>query len=258
MRIMQDFLKRIIKEAGALGLSYYGNIGEIQTKSGPNDYVTEADIAVSDFLISQISSQYPDHAIVSEESVDSINEGAEWEWVIDPIDGTSNFAHGIPVWSVIIAVLHKGNIVYGAMYNPIADDLYFAHKDHGAWKNGGSLAVSSLEDLSTAKFHATFNIRKSEGERCVDFATTVMRDLRRGTPRRVSGVSSMAYVAAGAGDVFFGNGGKDHDYLAPALFCEEAGAVVTDMYGNPWTRHTENILVANPALHKQCLSLLSS
>lgn len=127
---MEEFLKTIIREAGEMANTYFARTARTNYsgKSDPDDIVTETDIAVSDFLIKKIHAQFPEHAIVSEELKDEINPGAEYRWVIDPVDGTRNFAAGIPLWGVLIAVQKNDEAILGAAYIPTSDQLFFAKK----------------------------------------------------------------------------------------------------------------------------------
>src|SRR3989338_779233 len=133
---MQEFLKKIIVEAGQIAIKFYdrGNV-TVATKSYERDFVTEADIAVNDFLVDAIRKEYPDHQITSEELEEPINKGAPYEWVIDPIDGTSNFVDGIPLWGVIIALIQDWLQRLGGFYPPYCRDLHFAKKGAGALLN---------------------------------------------------------------------------------------------------------------------------
>lgn len=256
---MEDFLKSIIKEAGSLALDYFHKGVTFETKSHLSDLLTEADIKTSEFLVHAIHTQFPDHHITSEELKIPINAGAEYEWVIDPIDGTRNFAHGIPLWCIIIALVHNGETELGAVYNPIAGELFFAKKDHGATLNGLPIHVNEKEDFDFATVCFSRMPRKTEVygdyiERYKDF----LENMNRKTDTWIHQLGCMlgwCYMASGGFDYCAQNAGLDHDYLAPVLIAREAGAVVTDSDGNEWKRGRQDIVGANPKLHPKVMNL---
>jgi len=255
---MQDFLKTIIEEAGVIAKEYFDKGVSHKEKSHAADLVTEADIAVSDFIVKKIQEKYPDHHIKSEELGEEINPGVEYEWVIDPIDGTRNFAMGVPMWCNIISVLKNGEKHLGAVYNPIADHLFFAEKGKGAFLNGKQIHVNNKDTLNYAFGVFTrayeggiygdyFERYRVAGARLVLETTAWMHNF--------GCMLSAVYLASGGADFMMGNAGMDWDYLAPFLICEEAGAVVTDSDGNPWKRGRQDFVVANPDLHPKLLEL---
>lgn len=256
---MEDFLKKIIKEAGDLALDYFHKGVIFETKSNLADLVTIADVKTSEFLVSAIHTQYPDHMITSEEMKDSINSGAQYEWVIDPIDGTRNFANGIPMWCIIIALVHNGETELGAVYNPIADELFFAKKYHGATLNGLPIHVGDKKDFefATAQFSRMPKIAGPYGQKIEEFKQFGER-LNSETciwAHNFGCILGMCYMASGGIDLFANNAGLDHDYLSPVLIAREAGAVVTDCEGNEWKRGRQDLVGANPQLHAKVMEL---
>lgn len=254
---MQDFLKATIQEAGALAQQYFRTAVSVRTKRHPADLVTEADEAVSAFLVEKIHAAYPDHHIYSEEAVDNqINAGAEYEWVIDPIDGTWNFARGIPLWGVMIAVLYRGEQHLAAVYYPAAGELFFAKAGGGAYLNDAAINVNETDSLDYARGYASRVLKYEQGKRYETLVASLayknVSILNYGT------IVSGCYLASGGIDFMAMNCGFDYDYLAPLLICSEAGAVVTDSDGNPWKRGRQDIVVANQKLHPKILALLSA
>ncbi|PON15696.1 hypothetical protein C2W62_22425 [Candidatus Entotheonella serta] len=148
--MINDFLQSIIKQAGEMALTYYRQGITISTKSNPGDLLTEADLAVSSFLVDAIHRQYPTHHIRSEELEDEINPGAPIQWIIDPIDGTRNFANRIPIWCTLIGVLRDGELYLGAIYDAIHDILFFAEAGGGATQNGQPITVNQTDTLAHA------------------------------------------------------------------------------------------------------------
>lgn len=252
---MRDFLQTIIKEAGVLAKEYFIRGVSSSEKSNRADLLTEADLAVNNFLIKKIQDHYPDHHIHSEESPEDINPGAEYEWVIDPIDGTRNFALGIPFWCQLVAVMRAGKPYLGAVYAPISDTLFFGEADHGAYLNGNKISVNSVGTLDHAFVAMYRNPFQQYNDRFSDALDKLNKE-HTSWQHNYGCMLIACYVATGGVDIYAVNAGKDHDYLAPALICAEAGAIVSNCDGEPWTRGRPDIVIANPFLHKKVLELL--
>lgn len=251
---MQDFLKLTIKEAGGIAKEFFHQGVSHRAKSTLGDLVTDADIAVSNFIIEKIHERYPDHAIHTEEEGDDINPGAQYEWVIDPIDGTRNFAMGISFWCVMVAVLKDSELYISAIYNPLADELFFAEADKGAYLNDERIFVNKVDSLDHG-FGIAIRVKGSDKEQ--EFRE-VLAKLNLETSAWLHGFGTMlatCHLANGGVDFFVSNCGFDHDHLAPALICSEAGALITDSDGNKWTRYRRDIIIANPNLHPKLLEL---
>ena len=217
---MDTFLKDIIKEAGAIAQTYFEEGVSHKEKSHAADLVTEADIAVSDFLVKKIQDTYPDHHIKSEELAEEINPGAEYEWVIDPIDGTRNFAMGIPFWSTIIAVVKNGETHFGGAVQPNWKSTLFRRKRKGAFLNGKPIQVNNSDRLEYAFGHFT---RAYEGgvygdyfERYRVAGVRLLLDTKAWM-HNYGGMLGICHLASGGVDFAIGNAGMDWDYLAPFL-----------------------------------------
>lgn len=252
---MQAFIEKIIKEAGELGLAFYQKGVSSSMKTHAHDLLTEADTALSNFLVEKIHAEYPDHHIYSEEMATDINPGAEYEWVIDPIDGTWNFAQHIPIWGILIAVVERGVTKYAATYWPVDGHLYTAEKGKGAFLNGESIRVSSKKEL-TGSVGNTFSSLTQPHAAAISQLNQILFSKGAGI-KNYSCMYNAMLVARGVLDFYVSNGGLDYDHLAPLLICEEAGAVVTDSYGQPWKRGVHNIAMANPVIHAELLTLLA-
>lgn len=251
---MQEFLKNTIKEAGDIAKEYFLKGVTHKIKANIGDLVTDADIAVSNFLIEKIHDKYPDHHIHTEEEGDDINSGAQYEWVIDPIDGTRNFAMGVSFWCVMIAVLKDGEVCLSAIYNPLAQELFFAEKGRGAYMNDEKISVNKVDSLDYGFGVAarTTNTDKEEEYK------KVLARLNTDTDVWIHGFGTMlavCHLANGGIDFMISNCGFDHDYLPCYLICREAGALVTDSEGNDWTRYRRDVVIANPNLHPKILEL---
>ncbi len=254
---MKDFLRSIIKEAGALSVEYFRKGVTHETKSNLSDLLTEADVAVSELLVEKIHTKYPDHHIYSEELEEDINPGAEFRWVIDPIDGTRNFAMGLPLFCQIVAIQQNEEIILGAVYNPIAGELFFAEKGKGASMNGMPISVDKKEtlDYTAGSFGAYSQESDVYGSHLELFKKVKHRLIDETTMwnHMFGCMIAGCQVASGGFSYFVQNAGLDHDYIAAALICREAGAKVTDSDGNDWMPGRQDIIIANPVLHEQIM-----
>ena len=258
---MKDFLKETILEAGELAKDYFEKGVSFEVKSHLADLLTEADIKTSEFLVNAIHKEYPDHGITSEELEESINPGAEYELVIDPIDGTRNFAVGIPMWGIIIAFVQNGETILGAVYNPVGNQLFFAEYGHGATVNGMPIKIGEKNDFDMAigNFSRMPNKGEVYGSHIEEYKHFLDR-MNRDTNiwiHQFGTMLSMCHMAAGGIDLCVQNAGLDHDYLAPALIVREAGGIVTDSDGNEWQRGRQDIVASNKLLHPQIMKLFS-
>lgn len=256
---MQDFIREIIKEAGQIAKEYFEKGVKFETKSHLGDLLTIADTKVSDFLVEKIHEKYPDHHITSEERDEPINPGARYEWVIDPIDGTRNFAKGVPIWCTILAVLEDGEVKFGAVYSPMLDELFFAQAGHGATLNGMPISVNDKSDFEYAvgivtRMPEEGNIYGQYIDKYKKVCSKIILETKIWF-HQYGCMLGWCYVASGGMDLCIQNAGLDHDYLAPILILREAGAVVTDSDGNEWKRGRQDAIVANPKLHKKLLEL---
>ncbi len=257
---MEHFIKQLAKEAGSLALSFYGTNLERKEKSDPRDVVTEADETVSQFIIQKILEKYPLHGILSEEHPEIINPESEYLWIVDPIDGTHNFSSGIPLWAVMITLEVSGQLELAVIYSPVSDDLFFAKKGGGAFKNDTKLSVSRLTQLDKAKgIFVQANEAGTYGDYIERFRAMRIRMMQHSKAWIFNYFSIFAscHVATGAYDFHVGNAGLDWDLAPMVLICTEAGAIATDSDGNPWKRGRQDYIVANSELHSQLLRLFT-
>ncbi|MBI2444054.1 MAG: inositol monophosphatase [Candidatus Magasanikbacteria bacterium] len=252
---MEDFLKEIVLKAGELAKSYFLKGVQFTTKAHLGDLLTEADTAVNNYLVGAIQRRFPDHRIYSEELAADINPGGAYEWIIDPIDGTRNFAMGIGLWCVMVALYEGGQPRAAAIGNPLASELFFARAGGGATLNGLPIRVNATATLDHAYGFCVRGINTTHEERYRRFLDRIVND----TTVWMHNFGTMlgaCYVASGGADFFAENCGFDHDHVAAALICAEAGARVTDSDGRPWQRGRRDIVIANPRLHPELLTLL--
>lgn len=231
---------------------------EVEYK-GTIDLVTDVDLQSERYLISSIRERYPDHRIVSEES--GVNQGGECcIWFIDPIDGTVNFAHGIPIFSVSIAYAQDGRVELGVIYDPMRDECFSAELGRGAWLNGKPIRVGATKELDHSLMITGFpyDIRTNSENNLDHYARFALHSL--GVRRLGSAALDLCYIAAGRFDGYWELRLNSWDIAAGELIAREAGALVTDLNGdpddmvqNPVSQHS--ILAANPILHGQMLAI---
>ena len=241
-------------EAGARVLQHYFTSKNLQisNKEGINNLVTEADHASEKAIMDTIKEQFPDHFILSEEAGEMAT-GSEYKWIIDPIDGTVNYAHGIPICCVSIGIEHRGSMAMGAVFNPFLKEFYFAEKGSGAMLNGELIAVSAETDVDKACLVTGFPytyLDISNGP-----LEVFSRFIRRGVPVRRLGSAAMdlCWVAAGRFDGFYEHKLQAWDSAAGFLIVEEAGGKVTDFKGVHYSPYQPSILATNGKIHADML-----
>lgn len=235
------------------------NIGksfEISYK-GAVDLVTDFDTQAQKMIIDHLSSGFPDHDYLAEEGL-SQKTGAEFRWIIDPLDGTTNYAHHFPVFTVSIALERKGNIVLGLVYDPMREELFSAEKGKGAFLNGERVEVSSFDDLDKSLLATGFpyDIRVSEVNNIAHFNNFVTR--AQGVRRCGSAALDLCYVACGRYDGFWELKLNPWDMAAGALIVKEAGGRVSDFQGGEFTIFGAEILATNSLIHEQMLEVLQT
>ena len=238
-------------EAGAVELRRFINLDfKITNKEGINNLVTEVDHASEDAIIKVIKTHFPDHHILSEEAGDLIQD-SKYKWIIDPIDGTVNFAHRIPLCCISIAVEHKGKMEAAAIYNPFLNELFLAERGKGATLNDKPISVSLKQQVEKACLVTGFPytyLDEPNGPLQV-----FERFIRRGIPVRRLGSAAidLAWVACGRFDGFYEHKLEAWDSAAGFLIVEEAGGKVTDLKGNPYSPYQPGIIASNGIMHDE-------
>ena len=253
IQLMEKFIKEICRKAGKLTLAKFGKTGVKKTKVHQLDVVTQADLASNKFLISSIKKRYPKHGIISEET-GNFQEDSDYIWVIDPLDGSLNFARKIPIFVTQVALLHKGRPELGAIYYSVTDALYFAKRNGGASLNGRRISCSSKKNLD----HSVGAYVSKLNPYTVNLVKKLLKHEKNGLWFRAfasCGFSSAA-VATGSVDWYISKDGFVWDYAPTSLILRESGCRVTDLKGNSLTVNSRNILAANPSLHARILKLL--
>ncbi|WP_396625726.1 inositol monophosphatase family protein [Luteitalea sp.] len=250
-----------VQKAGAIQMAHFGGPMRID-KKGAIDLVTEVDVAVERMFRALIAERFPDHLVLGEELQEDdlrTRQAPGYCWVFDPIDGTTNFAHGLPIFCASLGLELDGEAIVAAVYDPTRRELFTAEKGHGARLNGERLAVSRssavLESLLVTGF--PYNVQQPEvGEELVDlFGHFLGRS--RAVRRLGSAALDLCYVAAGRLDGFYEAALKPWDSCGGALIVEEAGGRVSDWRGTRFQSRMPQVLATNGAIHDEMLALLT-
>ncbi len=247
------------REAGRLLRDYAGRDLEVSHKSTAIDLVTEADLASERLIVDAIRRHFPGHTILSEEGLGDLQQLAgesEYLWLVDPLDGTVNYAHGLPVWGVSVALAQRGRPVLAVTYDPVRDEMYWARRGEGAWCNERRIRVSATEHLSQALVATGFPYGRATLEENNLLEFNAMMPQVQGVRRAGAAVLDLAHVAAGRLDAYWEMFLQPWDWAAGWLLVEEAGGTVTDLQGQPWVLSTAAIAASNGALHGEVLGVL--
>jgi len=249
-------LEILAKQAGVILRAHYGNQQRITHKTSQTDLVTEMDHASEKFILDHLRSRYPDHEIVAEESGQHGQNDLQ-TWYVDPLDGTVNYAHGIPIFAVSIAYSENGQVKLGVVFDPMRDECFSAERGKGAWLNGQSIHVAQAEELANSLLVTGFpyDTWSAKENNLDNYARFTVRS--QGVRRLGSAALDLCYVAAGRFDGFWELRLSPWDVAAGGLIAEEAGALVTNITGErDYLTAVPSILAANAALHPQMLSTL--
>jgi myo-inositol-1(or 4)-monophosphatase len=251
-----DLAIRLAREAGAIQREGYEKTHDIATKSAVVDLVTEVDHACEALVVGALERERPADAILAEEGSGSDRPGAAWRWVIDPLDGTTNYAHGYPRFCVSIGVEHEGAAALGVVYDPLLDELYHAVHGGGAFRNGQPVRVSGETALARSLLATGFayDRRASEVDNLDHFGAFLKS--ARALRRDGSAALDLCYVACGRLDGYWELKLAPWDVAAGGLIVREAGGRVSDFAGEP-LRGAEQILASNGGIHEAMLGVLA-
>lgn len=255
MEARRALLTEVSKEAGACLRRYFDTDVAVYKKQGELDLVTEADQNTERLIVDAITKTFPQDAIIAEEGGSKEGSGG-FQWIIDPLDGTTNFAHTLPQFCVSIALAHQGEIVSGVVYDPIKEEYFEAHKGQGATLNGKPISVANRQELGEALGVTGFSYdRRTRMDELLDRARRILMHCQ-GFRRLGSAALDLAYIACGRYDVFLEDGLNAWDIAAGQLLVAEAGGVVSLLNGSPLDVHAGQVMAANPHLHPQALEHL--
>lgn len=254
---MASFLETsvdIAREAGSLLAQYFERRVAFELK-GSYDLVTEADRASEKLIVERLRSYFPSHGILAEES--GLHESSsEYRWYIDPLDGTTNFAHGFPVFNVTIALERAGEMICGVIYDPTRQEMFTAERGAGAYLNNRRIHVSKAQNLEESLLATGFPSRKRHQNVNVHFFHQVSM-VTHGVRRAGAAATDLAYVACGRLEGFWEFWLNPWDIAAGLLMVEEAGGRTSDMLGRPAHLRAEHLLADNGHIHGQVLDLFA-
>lgn len=246
---------RAAREASRIITRNFNRIDRLTiTDKGSNDFVSEVDRNAEAVIINILREKYPHHAILAEESGQHV--GDDYQWIIDPLDGTTNFLHGFPQFAISIALKIKGRLEMGVVYDPISDEMFTASRGEGALLNDRKIRVSGRKSLEGALLGTGLPYR--------DFSFTdnylgMLKDLMKdsaGVRRPGSAALDFAYLAAGRTDGFWELGLSEWDFAAGAVLVREAGGLVTDIGGGERFLDTGNVIAGNIKVHNAMLKCI--
>lgn len=255
--MLKSTLIKAATEAGSLMKSRMYTGFSVENKEGINNLVTEVDVACEKLIMDTIRKDFPDHFILSEETGE-IRTDSAYKWIIDPIDGTVNFAHGIPICCVSIGLEKNGQVIMGAVYNPFLDEFFFAEKGQGATLNGKKISVTGKTDVFAACLVTGFPYSYLDSENGP--LDVFGRLIRKGVPVRRLGSAAidLCWVAAGRFDGFYEHKLNAWDSAAGFLMVEEAGGKVTDFEGKPYSLYQPHIVATNGKIHNDLLDVINN
>lgn len=257
---MLSFAIQTARDAGSVLIDRMGRALQVSNK-GDIDLVTEADLASERLIIDRIKSHYPRHDILAEESgatsgVETVQRN-DWRWIVDPLDGTTNYAHGYPCFCVSIAVERAGAIEIGVVYDPTRDEMFAAERGQGATLNERPMRVSAVDDLNKSMLCTGFPYNVRERPDFVrEFANFTMA--AQAVRRDGSAALDLASVACGRFDGFWEDGLKVWDTAAGVLLIAEAGGRVTNFGGTPLDIYTPKVLASNGLIHDSMMRVLGA
>ena len=240
--------ERAAVEAGALLMSLSGRVSAREKQ--PGDLVTEADSASQRLIAAILAAEFPDSTLLAEEDGVEPDPANPWRWIVDPLDGTVNFAHGFPFWCVSIALQHDGDLVVGVVHNPMTGQTFAATKGEGATVDGRPIRVSAAATLRDSLISTGLPTQfEADALRTLDY----LRRMSVGTHsfrRTGSAALNLAYVAAGAFEVFYSTKTNPWDVAAGVVLVREAGGFVSSIAGAPYDLEGVEILATNGLVHR--------
>ena len=240
----------IARAAGAILMDFYRRRVRVEYK-GDVDIVTEADRTSEAYIVGEIKKKFPDHGVLAEEGSGYAGRSG-YQWFIDPLDGTTNFAHSFPVFAVSMGLALDGDMVLGVVYDPTRDEMFAAEKGQGATLNGQPMHVSQIARLSEALVATGFPSQRRHANPNIHFYHQFNMN-SHGVRRPGSAATDLAYVAAGRLDAFWEFNLHPWDVAAGKLLVVEAGGKVTDSTGAPHTMSSNAVMASNTLLHTQLL-----
>ncbi len=257
MKSYLEVAKQLAHEAGEIAMSFYAkNVESDIKKENPHNIVTEADLACEKHIVEGIREAFPDHGIIGEEG-SSFNEDAQIKWIIDPIDGTTNFFHTHPFFAISIGVMDGNEIVAGVINCPKLDECFSASRGTGTFLNDEPISVSGVKTLSTSLLTTGFSPNKGSEhfKKTMHVFEHILKDCN-GMRRAGAAAIDLCYVAAGRADGFIEYGLNSWDIAAGVLIVKEAGGTVTAADGSPIDIFNRNIVATNGKVHDEIIEYI--
>ena len=254
----RQYKKVAIMAATKSGSFIKRSVGKIVAISykGRDNIVTDVDKKAEDIIISTIRSHFPEHSILSEEK-GSIDNHSPYKWIVDPLDGTTNFAHAFPFFCVSIALERSGEVVLGVVYDPLRNELFFAESGKGAYLNNKRIEVSGVKKISAAFLATGFSYgRRRKDKNVANFRRFLLRTMA--IRRAGSAALDLAYVACGRFDGFWERDLHPWDNAAGFLIVRESKGKITKFDGSKFSPYDKNILASNGKIHAQMLAIINS
>jgi len=250
---MIEIAKKAALAAGKILKEHYGKLSPSSIRQkAVNDFISYVDEQSEEKIISIIKKAYPGHSFLAEES--GLQKSDEnYQWIIDPLDGTTNYIHQIPVFAVSIALKMKGELLLGVIYNPVSDEMFWAEKGQGAYLNDKSIRVTDKGDMSQCLIATGFPFKAKHLLPLYLDAFAAIFYTSRGMRRLGAAAIDLAYVAAGRFDGFWEIGLSPWDVAAGAVIVREAGGQVSDFWNKPYFLHNNYIVASNGRIHKNLL-----
>jgi len=252
---MLNFAIQTAKGAGAILMEHFGNISSYEHKSTPIDLLTIADTQSEAFIVNKIKTTFPDHHIIAEEST-VVENNSDYRWVIDPLDGTTNFVHSLPIFAVSIGLQYKGETILGAVYNPAADKCFWAEKNGGAFLNGKTIHISSTTTLSISLLVTGFPYTHDDSWLKGFDIFKELYGKTQGVRRLGAASLDFCFVAMGRFEGFWEFGLEPWDVCAGGLIVKEAGGKVSDWDGSPMPFSGNRVLATNGHIHGEMMDVL--
>jgi len=252
---MLEFAIKTAKGGGAILMEHFGVISTVKRKSTPIDLVTIADTQSEAFILKEITKTFPDHHIIAEEST-TVENNSDYRWVIDPLDGTTNFVHSLPIFAVSIGLQYKDETIAGVVYNPAVDKCFWAEKNGGAFLNGESIHITSTNTLYDSLLVTGFPYIHDDKWSAGFYLFKTLYGKTQGVRRLGAAALDFCFVAMGRFEGFWEFGLQPWDVCAGALIVKEAGGKVSDWDSSPMPFSGNRVLATNGHIHKEILEVL--
>ena len=252
-----NVLEKICNKVSKVIIRDFGEIEKLQvSKKGPGDFVTKTDKKVEKIIIEELEKARPDYGFIAEETGENKANNSEYNWIIDPIDGTSNFMHGIPHFAISIALEKKDEIIAGIIFDPIKNESFYAEKGRGAYLNNRRIRVSKRKDLDEAiGLYGCPPITIVEENKIFDQLKTASKKIHK-LRNYGSAALDFAYVAAGRADFAWYDHLNYWDYAAGKIILLEAGGTITNFKGKEFNKKERETFISNSIVHEEVLKIL--